>query len=270
MIKRSLSHLAAAAALGLSLSAAQAGSPQPDVLRAELLSGWETRDGAQMAGLRLTLAPGWKTYWRAPGDAGIPPVFDWTGSGNLQSVVMHWPRPKIFEQNGMRTIGYEHEVVLPLELTPRDPGAPMSLHGEIQLGVCEDICMPMQLEISAELPGMPQPGPIRSALADTPMGANEASVGSVICQIEPLSDGLRLTTDIKMPPLAGAEIAVVELPDPAIWVSEAQMTRQGGTLRAVADLVPESAAPFALDRSSVRFTILGADVAVDIRGCEGG
>ncbi|MFY8145805.1 MAG: protein-disulfide reductase DsbD domain-containing protein, partial [Rhodobacter sp.] len=64
---------------------------QDDLLSAEVLPGWRTEQGTHMAALRLTLAPGWKTYWRSPGDAGIPPLFNWSGSQNLSGVRVHWP-----------------------------------------------------------------------------------------------------------------------------------------------------------------------------------
>ena len=68
--------------------------------------GWQMQNGHHMAGLSLQLAPDWKTYWRAPGEAGIPPLFDWSGSTNVQSVRVHWPSPVVFHLNGMQTIGY--------------------------------------------------------------------------------------------------------------------------------------------------------------------
>ena len=268
MIKTLLASLIAAGTL-LTLGPARAQPPAETVLQAEILPGWETERGTQMAGLRLTLAPGWKTYWRAPGDAGIPPRFDWSASSNMKSVATYWPRPMVFDKNGMRTIAYENEVVLPLELTPARPGAPIILRGRMELGVCHDICMPMALELRADLPARPNPEPIRAALAARPMDAAQAGVGRVTCAVEPLTDGLRLTAEIALAPMGGEEVAVVELRDPAVWVSEPQVTRKGNRLIAVADLVPESAAPFALDRSSVRITLFAGQKAVDIRGCEG-
>lgn len=269
MIKTLLAPLIAAGALFLGLGPGRAEPPAGTIVQAEILPGWETERGTQMAGLRLTLAPGWKTYWRAPGDAGIPPQFDWSASGNMKAVDTYWPRPKVFRQNGMRTIGYENEVVLPLELTPASPGTPITLRGRMELGVCHDICMPMALELRADLPARPNPEPIRAALAARPINAAQAGVGRVTCTVEPLTDGLRLTAEIALPPMGGDEVAVVELRDPAIWVSEPQVAREGNRLIAVADLVPESAAPFALDRSSVRITLLAGQKAVDIQGCEG-
>ena len=65
------------------------------------------------------------------------------------------------------------------------------------------------------------------------------------------------------------EIAIVELPDQSIWVSEARTRRQGRSLTAVADIVPPKGKPFVLDRSQLRFTVLGAGRGVDILGCRG-
>ncbi|TCO71150.1 protein-disulfide reductase DsbD domain-containing protein [Rhodovulum euryhalinum] len=264
-----IQRLAAAAALALGLSqSALAGAPE-GVISARFLPGWQTADGTYMAGLHLHLAPGWKTYWRAPGDAGIPPRFDWAGSGNMAAVRVHWPTPKVFSSNGLRTIGYEHEVVLPLELTPRDPGRPMELHARVELGVCHEICMPMELRLTGLLPAEGGAEAIRAALDARPRTAQEARVGTVTCTLEPIADGLRLTAEIDVSALGAQETVVFELPDPSIWVSEAEMARKGGRLVARSDLVPAAGTPFALDRSGLRITLLGEGRGVDIHGCAG-
>ncbi|MEL7014329.1 MAG: protein-disulfide reductase DsbD domain-containing protein, partial [Pseudomonadota bacterium] len=64
-----------------------------DAIEARLLTGWRAADGSHIAALQIDLAPGWTTYWRAPGDAGIPPYFDWHASENLSSVDVEWPSP---------------------------------------------------------------------------------------------------------------------------------------------------------------------------------
>ncbi|WP_093968609.1 protein-disulfide reductase DsbD domain-containing protein [Actibacterium lipolyticum] len=269
-MKRFLTQLVLATGLTLpTLSPAFAGSEYDDVVTAEILPGWETDSGAQIVGLRLMLAPGWKTYWRAPGDAGIPPQFDWSGSSNIRSATYHWPRPDVFYQNGMRAIGYKNELVLPIELTPSSPGQPITINGNVALGVCLDICMPIELELRATLPAQADPAPINAALAQRPISAKSAGVGKVTCTVEPIADGLRLTTRISVAPMGGKEVAVIELPDPSIWIAEANVTREGRDLVAVTEMVPENAAPFALDRSKVRVTLLSGKKAIDIQGCTG-
>lgn len=264
---------ALACAAGVFGPAAKAGSGFPDpyeVAQFTILPGWRTPEGTHMAGLRITLAPGWKTYWRAPGDAGIPPELDWSGSRNLAEVAFHWPVPEVFHQNGLRSIGYAGEVLLPMELVPAGPGA-IGLSAELSIGVCEDVCMPMHVRLRAELTPGARPDPrIGAALRDRPMTEAEAGVASVRCTIEPIDDGLRMRAEIAMPALSGDEVAVFETADPRIWVSESVVSRQGGALLAETDMVPPNGKPFFLNRSDVRITVIGGDSAVDIRGCKGG
>lgn len=258
-------------ALALAASGAQADDLPSDLVRAEVLGGWRTADGTHMAALRLTLADGWKTYWRAPGDAGIPPQFDWKGSANLGAVAFHWPKPEIFDIGGMRTLGYRHELVLPIEIRPLDPEKPVSLRAEVDLGVCRDVCVPVELDLSAKLPEVGAPdGLIRDALASQPQPAETAGLTGVDCSVEPLRDGLRVEARLAMPPLGADEFAVLELPGTSVWVSEAVMARHGGVLSATADLVPANAQPFLLDRSALRITVFGDHGrAVEVRGCRG-
>lgn len=239
-----------------------------DVLDVSVLTGWREADGAHIAGLKVTLAPGWKTYWRAPGDAGIPPRFNWSGSQNLKGLRVHWPVPDVFWQSGLRSVGYADQVILPIVVSPSDPSAPVVLSGAIDLGVCEDICIPVMLQIEASLPPKgAADADLSAAMADRPQTEREARVGAVTCSVRPIDDGLRLTARIEMPAMRGQEAAVVETADATVWSSEPKLTRDGATLQAVTDLVPEAAAPFALDRSGVRITILAGGQAVDIRGC---
>jgi DsbC/DsbD-like thiol-disulfide interchange protein len=113
-----------------------------------VLPGWRTERGTHMAALRIELRPGWKTYWRAPGDAGIPPRFGWSGSRNIASVAFHWPRPEVYVINGMRSIGYHDQLILPMEFTPKQPGQPMHVEAEVEIGVCHDICVPVKVRVS--------------------------------------------------------------------------------------------------------------------------
>jgi DsbC/DsbD-like thiol-disulfide interchange protein len=244
----------------------------PDnVLRAEFRSGWQTDSGTQMAALHLTLAPGWKTYWRAPGESGIPPQFDWSGSENIASATFHWPKPEIFDLNGLRTIGYENELVLPIELHPIKAGAPMIAMAEVELGVCEEVCIPMTVDLSQALsPTTKQDPVIRAALSQVPEPAASAGLSAAKCSVEPIRDGMRLTSDLTLPRLGPAEFVVIELTDQAVWVSTAQTSRSGGLLTSVADLVPPNAQPFALDRSDIRITVFGgAGRIIDLQGCPG-
>ena len=269
MLKR-LIHSALSLALLLSATLANAGGFSPeDVVKVDILPGWRTAKGTHMSALRVQLEPGWKTYWRAPGQSGIPPRFDWAGSRNLGAVKFHWPTPQVFNENGLQTIGYKNQLILPMELTPKQRGGDIILRAEVELGVCEDICIPVSLRIAANLDNYQQRDRrIRAAMSDRPATAKEARMRAISCAVEPISDGLRLTAQIDMPQLGADEIAVFELPDQTIWVSEATTRRQGGSLLAVSEMVPPSNKPFLLDRSQVRITVMAAGRAVEIWGCK--
>ncbi len=241
-----------------------------DIAQVDILPGWRTDRGTHMAALRVRLAPGWKTYWRAPGQGGIPPRFDWSGSDNLKAVAFHWPVPQVFSAGGLQSIGYHDELILPMEVVPRTEGQKIALRASVELGICEEVCLPMQVDLDASLtPGGSVDPAIRASLARQPETARAMGVTGTTCAVDPIADGLRMTARIEMPDI-GSELAVIELKDKSIWISEAAMARQGGVLTASADMVPANAAPFLLDRSDVTITVLGRDRAVEIRGCTGG
>lgn len=239
-----------------------------DVAQFDVLPGWRTASASHMTALRVRLAPGWKTYWRAPGEGGIPPRFDWSGSQNLARVAFHWPTPQVFEQNGMRSVGFKDELVLPIELMPTRPGAPITMRADLEIGVCEDVCIQVGVRIAADIlgPGASDPR-IQAAIDARPHSSRAAGMTGIACAVDPISDGLRLTAQIQMPALGPNEVAVFELPDQRIWVAEAVASRQGAMLMAQTEMVPPAGRPFALDRSQVRITVLSNGRGVEINGC---
>ena len=255
-------------ALAALLATPVAAFTQEDLLRAELLPGWRNAEGRHIAALSITLAPGWKTYWRSPGEAGIPPTLDFAGSENLQAARLHWPSPVVFEVNGLRTVGYHDSLILPIEITPERAGQPVDVRLTVDLGVCRDVCVPAHLELTTTLSGKGAADPaIKAALAQVPTHAKDAGLTAIHCAVAPISDGLTMTTLIRMPSLGPDETVVIEPADDTLWVSQSQTRRQGGVLTATTDLVPPNGAPFALDRSTVRVTVIGAGGAVEVTGC---
>ena len=258
--------LLALAIAALSVSAPAWAEAPMDVAHLEIVPGWETPQGTYMAGIKITLADGWKTYWRAPGDAGIPPLFQWIGSENIASASFHWPTPEVFDTNGMRTIGYHDSVVIPVEFQSLDDG-PMRIKGRVDIGVCDNICVPVALDFDSTVLQSGGPNPmIAGALIDQPMTADRADVTDVHCDFEIKGDTIEMTARIDLPPVGANEWIIVEAPQ--AWVSESDTTRNGDTLSAKVDIVP-MVAGFALDRSAIRLTVLSDQRAVDIRGCAG-
>lgn len=250
----------------IGLSTQAMAETQQDVLAAALLPGSQMASGHFMAGLDLTLAPDWKTYWRAPGETGIPPQFDWTGSQNVAAVRLHWPSPQVFAVNGLQSIGYHDRLVLPLEVTPLDPAKPVTLHLQMQLGICKDICMPASLTLTQALGGDVD-GRITAALRKGPVDGQTAGLAEIACHIAPIDDGMHVSARIDLPEQGTPETVVFETADTTVWVAEATMQRAGRILTAATDFVPTNGAPFALERDAVTVTIIGQTHSVEIKGC---
>jgi DsbC/DsbD-like thiol-disulfide interchange protein len=94
------------------------------------------------AGIELRLAAGWKTYWRYPGDSGVPPRFDFSKSTNVKSVTVRWPAPHRFSDESGASIGYKDGVLLPLEIVPANPRQPITLRATVEYAICEKLCVP--------------------------------------------------------------------------------------------------------------------------------
>ncbi|MEX2454199.1 MAG: protein-disulfide reductase DsbD domain-containing protein [Rhodospirillaceae bacterium] len=115
-------------------------------------------------GLQFRMQPGWKVYWRSPGDAGFPPELDWTGSRNFAGAEMAWPAPMRFSVLGLETLGYENEVVFPISVSVSEPGAPVTLRARLRFLTCDDICVPYETDMDLALPAVPDAGTPEEAL----------------------------------------------------------------------------------------------------------
>ncbi len=116
--------------------------------------------GSVQLGLEFHLKPGWKIYWRSPGDAGYPPSIDWKGSDNLAEAVMSWPAPHRFSVSGLETMGYKDEVVLPIVARLNDATRPLSLRAAVDYLVCQVTCVPQRADLVLDLPaGKAEAGP---------------------------------------------------------------------------------------------------------------
>ncbi len=103
-------------------------------------------------GVQIRLGPGWKTYWRNPGESGAPPRLDWSTSGNLASAKMHWPAPQRFSAFGFDSFGYHDEVVLPVLLKAAVPARAVAARLHMDYLVCAQVCIPMRAELALDIP----------------------------------------------------------------------------------------------------------------------
>jgi DsbC/DsbD-like thiol-disulfide interchange protein len=117
-----------------------------------LIAGGRNPDGAYRVGVEITMASGFKTYWRQPGDSGVPPIFDWSGSENLGSVSVRWPAPKRFVDHGLTTIGYKGHVIFPALIRPAEAGKAVTALLKLDYAVCDAICIPVKAEVMLKLP----------------------------------------------------------------------------------------------------------------------
>ena len=107
--------------------------------------------GTLSGALIVTLEPGWKTYWRSPGEVGMPPQLNWEGSQNLADAQMLWPKPERFTAFGIENFGYEKRVVFPIQFKLQQPGKETALQARLDLLVCSEVCVPETLNFDLTL-----------------------------------------------------------------------------------------------------------------------
>jgi DsbC/DsbD-like thiol-disulfide interchange protein len=104
------------------------------------------------AGIEIKLDPGWKTYWRDPGDSGAPPTFDFSGSQNVKSVDVRWPAPERFPDGaGGNSIGYLDHMILPLRVVPQNAAKQTQLQIRLGYDICSNICIPVEANLKLPL-----------------------------------------------------------------------------------------------------------------------
>jgi DsbC/DsbD-like thiol-disulfide interchange protein len=266
--------VAALAAASAAPAAAAPGELPAGVLGVALIPGWRAADDAHVAAIEIRLAPGWYTYWRSPGDTGVPPRFDWSASSNLADVRYDWPRPRVFDSFGSRAIGYRDALVLPVVLTPATPGATIEATVDLFFGVCDDICVPAEARLTARLApdGAPEGhAVIEAARADGTLDAAAAGVTGARCVLEPGPDGHHIAAEVTFATPPGAiEAAVIEADArPDLWIGAAEARVEGRVVHAAAPLAALGDGGVALDRGALRLTLFEAGRAVELEGCAG-
>jgi len=106
------------------------------------LTGQPAQNNRINAILNVALEGDWKTYWRSPGEGGIAPTFEWAeASTNINQVDWYWPMPKRYTVLGVDTVGYKHQIHLPLKVTLDDAQQASRLKGVLTLASCTTICV---------------------------------------------------------------------------------------------------------------------------------
>jgi DsbC/DsbD-like thiol-disulfide interchange protein len=220
MIASTLRQCVSTAALGALLvsapnstaGAADASSWDGDARSAvRLVAGSPVGADLLRAGIEIRLATGWKTYWRYPGDSGVPPVFDFSKSENIKSVAILWPAPHRFTDESGASIGYKGEVTFPLHVVPESPNRPATLRLAVNYAVCDKICVPAKGEATLELARTSSSHDSRLAAAEaqTPKQArvgDASPFGIVMVRREPRSPYPRVIVEIAAPVAAPIDL----------------------------------------------------------------
>lgn len=127
--------------------------------------------------VEIAMPPGWKTYWRNPGDAGgLPPRFEWSRSSNVADVKVLYPAPRRLTDEAGDTIGYKDRVIFPVTFSPQDPQKPVRLSLDLSYGICKDVCVPAEASMDVEAPAdggdMPADAAALAAIGSVPRAAS--------------------------------------------------------------------------------------------------
>lgn len=237
-----------------------------------LIAGTPTNDAGKKVlrgGIEIRLDPGWKTYWRYPGDSGVPPRFSFTRSENLESVRLLWPAPKRFGGPGDTSIGYTGDVIFPLRVLPRDPSRPVLLRFDVDYAICENLCIPA--DGKAELLLGEEPTAYEDALRQSEervpkpvaIGQGEALAIEAVSR-EAHGEKPRILVDVRAPDAAKLELfAEGPAPDWALPVPEPIPGAPAGLQRFAFELdgIPPGATE---EGATLRLTAVAQDQAIEL------
>lgn len=112
-------------------------------------------DAPVWVGLKMHHDPGWHTYWKNPGDAGMPTRIDWTLPAGWTASGINWPAPERLPLGQLASYGYEGDIVLPVKLIPPsgwDAKSPAHVAARANWLVCKDVCIPEGANLALDLP----------------------------------------------------------------------------------------------------------------------
>lgn len=222
------------------------------------------------AGIEIRLAPGWKTYWRYPGDAGVAPRLDFQGQENIKSITVLWPAPQRFSDDGVNLIGYKGGVVLPLRIVPENQRKPVTVRLKLDYGICEKICILAEANINLAVSGGPSSHEEALSAAEVRLPKQFALGEGNTPAIRTVSREAGSTPPRVIVDIAAPETSTVDLfaegptPDWSLPLPEQIMTK-AGIRRFAFDLT--GAPPDAKPQGSVlefTFTAIADDEAIEV------
>ncbi len=258
------------AVLALAVLCAAAATAAPEHVEVRLVSAVDAAGTAEALplGLHFRMQPGWKIYWRSPGDAGYPPSAVWDGSENLKAVEVAWPAPHRFSLFGLETAGYSDEVVLPLTVRPERPGQPLQLRGRVAFLACNEICIPYEASLALDLPAGPAVATADAGLIARYADRVPSNGGKHGLAVERVAlarsdgDAVSLSVDVgSQVPLAAPDL-FVEGPEGS-YFSAPSVTPLGGDRRVRLTVTGGGIAPEAWAKRPLVLTIVDGDRAAE-------
>jgi DsbC/DsbD-like thiol-disulfide interchange protein len=233
-----------------------------------LIAGGRNSDGAFRIGVEIQMAPGFKTYWRMPGDAGVPPVFDWAGSENVGSVAVRWPAPKRYVDGQVTTIGYKERVIFPAIIRAADPSKPTVAVLKLDYAVCDVICIPAKAEASLRLPDAAetaQTAELDRFRALVPRPKEPGKLSDRPGLVAATGDKTLKTVDLILSIPAGARVHEVFLEGPEGWHFGTPTTLQTEPERLTVRVPVEERPKSVVGLAPVMLTITGEPFSSEIR-----
>ena len=258
-----------AAVSGATACAAGESPWSEDVRSAIRLVSGANKDGDAnlRAGIEIKMQPGWKTYWRYPGDSGVPPHFDFSGSENLKTATVLYPAPHLFTDETGQSLGYKDRIIFPLVISPLQPGKPVRLRLKADYAVCEKLCVPA--EGRAELTLIPddssQDSALTAAEARVPKQVTAAQLGLTVRRT---NDGTKPLVAVDLGAPAGNPIDLfVEGPTPqwALPIPKRSKTAPAGRAQFSFELdgLPPGVDP--KGQVDLTFTVVTGERAVEVK-----
>jgi len=226
-------------------------------------------------GLQIELDPGWKTYWRIPGDSGIPPQIKWDGSTNIKSIELSWPTPHRFIDKYGMSIGYKNEIVLPVKIVPKDKTAPIHLALELNYAVCAEVCLPASANMTLEIkPENSKTGPFKRKLQrylEQVPKISQSSKGLRVSKLDVSGEGEHVALSFEVEnPKGDALVDVFVEGDETLFFGTPKKIIHKGSVSLVEVYVSGVKSAKALVGKKLRFTLVGKKSSVDQYWAVGG
>jgi DsbC/DsbD-like thiol-disulfide interchange protein len=255
-----------AGAYALPLRAEDSSPWQRDTHSAVRLLAGSRSGGVLLGGIAFQMQPGWKTYWRNPGDSGVPPRFDFSKSDNVEAVTVLWPAPMKFDDGaGGQSLGYKNQVVLPLRIVAKSADKPVVLRAAISYAVCDKLCIPVEAnsELSFASVASTEDGALAAALDTVPKPANIGDPNPVTIRDVKRDGKSNVLVDVTAPEAKSVSLFVEgPTPDWALPIPKLVEPGPPGVKRFVFELdgLPPGAKP---EGAALKFTLVGGDRAYE-------